>query len=121
MRHPGKTRSENLRVCNFHFVHSRLKDEKVYPVATRKALTSSATNSSSNHVLKQVTMMMAFASLILILRWLPNQIYFLFSQLGYFELKPGVLVTVVGVLVFSNSFMSPIIYASMNESFKYFK
>lgn len=62
--------------------------------------------------------MMAVASLALILCWLPNQLYFLLAQLGYFELKPSIPVRVVGVLVFANSFMNPVIYGFMNTHFR---
>ena len=103
-----------------HFALSfRFKDERMYPVSARKALTSSkSTDNSSKHVLKRATIMMAVASLALILCWLPNQVYFLLAQLGYFELKPSIPVRVVGVLVFSNSFMNPVIYGFMNKNFR---
>ena len=91
----------------------------MYPVSARKALTSSTTSdSSSKHVLKRATIMMGVASLALVLCWLPNQLYFLLAQLGYFELKPSIPVRVVGVLVFSNSFMNPVIYGFMNRNFR---
>ena len=91
----------------------------MYPVSTRKGLTSSTTSdNSSKNLLKRATIMMAVASLALILCWLPNQLYFLLAQLGYFELKPSIPVRVVGVLGFSNSFMNPVIYGFMNKNFR---
>lgn len=63
-------------------------------------------------------MMMAVASLTLIICWLPNQVYFLLAQLGYLEIKPSIPVRVMAVLVFSNSWMNPIIYAFTNKNFR---
>ena len=62
--------------------------------------------------------MMVVASSTLIICWLPNQVYFFLAQLGYFEIKASLPVRVVGVLVFANSWMNPIIYAFTNNSFR---
>lgn len=106
----------NLK-CFFAF---RFKNKKVYSVSTRRPLnsTSSKEEHCTSQTLKRATIMMAISSLALILCWLPNQLYFFGAQLGYFALKASIPVRIVGVLVFMNSFMNPIIYGFMNRTFR---
>ena len=101
----------NLK-CFFAF---RFKNKEVYSVSTRRPLNSTSSNEEN---LKRATIMMAISSLALILCWLPNQLYFFGAQLGYFALKASIPVRIVGVLVFMNSFMNPIIYGFMNRTFR---
>lgn len=69
-------------------------------------------------MLKRATLMMAVASLVLILCWMPNQIYFLLGQLGYIDFKQSVPSTIVVALAFFNCWMNPIIYGFMNVEFR---
>lgn len=71
-----------------------------------------------NKILKRATLMMAVASLALILCWMPNQIYFLLGQLGYIDFKQSVPSTIVVALAFCNCWMNPIIYGFMNVEFR---
>ncbi|XP_046845047.1 galanin receptor 2a-like [Xenia sp. Carnegie-2017] len=109
-----------LIVAAYVHIFMRFKNKKVYSVSTRRPLNSTSSNEENctSQTLKRATIMMAISSLALILCWLPNQLYFFGAQLGYFALKASIPVRIVGVLVFMNSFMNPIIYGFMNRTFR---
>ena len=74
--------------------------------------------SVSDKIYKRATIMMAVASLTLILCWLPNNIYFLLAMLGFFAPVGDSFSFILCGLAFLNSCVNPIIYGYMNKDFR---
>ena len=74
--------------------------------------------SVSDKIYKRATIMMAVASLTLILCWLPNNIYFLLAMLGFLAPQAASISVILSGLAFLNSCVNPIIYGYMNKDFR---
>lgn len=76
-----------------------------------------AANNGRLSVLKRLTLTAFFASLVVILCWLPDQLYYALSQIGVTELGTSVH-SVVKILAFGNSCVNPIIYCFSNKEYR---
>ena len=74
-------------------------------------------NTGKVSVLKRVTLTAFFASLVVILCWLPDQLYYALSQIGVTELGTTGH-SFVKILAFGNSCVNPIIYCFSNKEYR---
>ena len=74
-------------------------------------------NISQYKVLKRVTVMAFAASTIVVVCWLPDQVYYSLSQVELTELGTSAH-SMVKVLAFANSCLNPFIYSFSNKSYR---
>ncbi|RDD43165.1 Rhodopsin, GQ-coupled [Trichoplax sp. H2] len=81
------------------------------------SMTHSIKSVNNRRVKRQVTLMIFAASIILIICWLPNQIYFLLVQLKVVETLTSIHL-LTKILVIANSSLNPFVYVIFNKNYR---